>query len=251
MTDRHGDTWPILVLSLSDAEVRQAKIGAALEARGLDFAFFDAVDGRNGLTPEHEAEIDRNATPAAFGREMSDTEYACALSHMAMYRHLLEIGAPGAIILEDDAILTPLFDDFLAAQGYLKGDLVQMDHLHGDIWRFETPLRLTSEIMLAPAARNASLTTGYSISARGARHFLDTGLPLCRTADWPSDPTALGALLCLPRVVDHPPFDTGSYIEAERTELRGQGSGSNRALRFLRASYWKRWWFKRRTKRIS
>lgn len=251
MTDTSPDLWPIYVLSLQDAEARRAAISHALASRGLAFTFFDAIDGRRGLPPDHEKDIDRPGTIAALGREMSDAEYACALSHLAIYRDALAKGLPGAIVFEDDAILTPLFDRFLEARGFLAGDLVQMDHLHGDIWRSVPPTRLTDAVSLAPAARTASLTTGYTISARGARYFLDEGMPLCRSADWPADPTVIDGLLCLPRVVDHPPFDAGSAIESSRARLRAGQTRGPRATRFLKAAYWRRWWFKRRTRRVS
>ena len=243
--------WPIFVISLTDAAERRSSISATLAARGLDFTFIDAVDGRGGLPEGADAMIDRPGTRAAWGRPLADTEYACALSHMSVYRRILEEDLPGALVLEDDAILTPLFDEFLAADGHLAGDLVQLDHLHGDIWRAERPRLLTGRIRLARAARNASLTTGYTITRQGAAHFFETGLPLTRPADWPADPVAIGALLCLPRVVDHPPFDGRSTIETSRAELQSAERGAPRATRFLRADYWRRWWFKRRTRRVS
>ncbi|MXQ06674.1 hypothetical protein GQ651_02325 [Alphaproteobacteria bacterium GH1-50] len=243
--------WPIFVISLSDATGRRASISSALAERGLDFTFIDAVDGRRGLSPDAEAMIDRPGTIRASGRPMADTEYGCALSHMGVYRRIVDDGLPGALVLEDDAILTPLFDEFLAADGHLAGDLVQLDHLHGDIWRAERPRALTDTLRLARAARNASLTTGYTISRKGARYFLEHGLPLTRPADWPADPVPLDALLCVPRAVDHPPFDGTSNIEIARAKLKAAEQNGPRALRFLKASYWRRWWFKRRTKRVS
>lgn len=251
MTPESAPHWPIFVLSLRDADERRAALLASLAQRGLTPTVFDAIDGRRGLPPEHSDEIDRTATLETFGRAMSDAEYACALSHLAIYRTLIERDLPGAIVFEDDAILTPLFDAFLEAEGYLAGDLVQMDHMDADIWRGDSLRHLTPEIALARAARTASLASAYAISAKGARYFLDTAFPVRAPADWPSDPTVIGGLLCLPCVVNHPPFDKRSTLETERAELRrGQRSG-NRAARFFTRAYWTRWWFKRRTKRVS
>lgn len=244
--------WPIFVISLPDAEARRRDLVAALRSRGLDFEVVDAVDGRGGLAPELEAQVDRAGTLRDFGRPMSDTEYACAFSHLSVYRRVVADAHPGAVVLEDDAILTPLFDEFLASEGFLKGDLIQLDHLHGDVWRGARAEQVTKNIRLVPAARNATLTTGYTISRTGAAYFLDRSLPLTRTADWPADALALGVLLALPRVVDHPPFDLAdSAIHKGRRELEAGIPKDRRALRFFKASYWKRWWFKRRTRRVS
>ena len=251
MTSASEPQWPIFIISLSDAFDRRATICAALEARNLKYEICEAIDGRQGLNAALEAHIDRDGTPAVYGRPMSDTEYACALSHMSVYERILERDLPGAVVFEDDAILTSHFDEFIEARGYLRADLVQLDHLNGDVWLFDRPLPLTAEISLARAARNAALATGYTISASGARYFLEEGRPIRSVADWPADPTKIGVLLCLPRAVDHPPFSSGSAIEADRARLQASVRGGPRILRFFRAAYWKRWWFTRRTKRVS
>ncbi len=244
--------WPIFVVSLTDATARRAAISTALGDRSLAFQFIDAVDGRSGLPPEYEEFVDRKKTVDTLGHSLTDGEYACALSHMSIYRRILEAGLPGALVLEDDAILTSLFDEFLAAEGWMAADLVQLDHFVGDVWRGERPFRLSERLILRKAARNASLTTGYSISSRGADFLLNMGLPLCGPADWPADTTEIGAMLALPRVVDHPPVGgANSTLEADRILARSEIRTGPRALRFFRRSYWQRWWFKRRTRRVS
>ena len=244
--------WPIFVISLPDAYERRKSLTRDLTSRGLDFGMVDAIDGRRVLPSEYERKIDRKRTVEAFGRPLADAEYACAFSHLSVYHKISEDNLPGAIILEDDAILTPLFDEFLTARGFECADLVQLDHLHGDIWRGHSPIQLTPNIRLAMAARNTSLTTGYSISNRGARYFLEEAFPLTRPADWPADPLVVGAMLAMPRIVDHPPFSAEiSSIEPLRAPLISRKTAWERSTRFFYAAYWRRWWFKRCTRRIS
>jgi glycosyl transferase family 25 len=145
-----------------------------------------------------------------------------------------------------------LFIEFLAVRGYEAGELIQLNHLHGDIWRFDRPVRLTPHIRLAKAARNASRGSSYSISRSAAAHLLRHGLPLRGSADWPCDVTVLPTLLAMPQLTGHPSEDTqASQIESDRALARPKPKPQSRALRFFKASYWSRWWFKRRTKRIS
>lgn len=245
--------WPVYVISLADAADRRRRICAQLDRLSIPFDFVEAIDGRRGLAPEFEPMIDRPGTEARLGHRMTDAEYACALSHMSVYRKIIDGGLPGAIVLEDDAILGPLFSEFLDARGYEAGGLVQLDHLHGTIWRFDRQPRLTAHIRLARAARNSYLTTGYSISRSAAAHLLRHGLPLRGLADWPCDVTEVSAMLALPCVIGHPdPGDQDSSIESERALIRrARPRGKKSALRFFRAGYWPRWWFKRMTKRIS
>lgn len=244
--------WPIFVISLADAHARRRQIAAQLRILQLDFLFVDAVDGRNGLDQKYEALVDRPLTQVNFGRRLADTEYACALSHMSVYQSIVNQNLPGAVVLEDDAIIGHPFRRFYKTQVYKIADLIQLDHLHGDIWRFRRGLKLAQGLTLVKAARNASLTTGYTVSRRGAEYLLERGLPLKAPADWPCDVTILPTLLVLPRLVDHPPVDQAvSMIEADRSSIILSTPTASRAMRFLDKAYWRRWWFKRRTKRVS
>ncbi|TQM94112.1 glycosyltransferase family 25 protein [Roseinatronobacter monicus] len=247
------DHWQVFVVSLQDATDRRDKIKCQLSACSIPFEFVDAIDGRAGLAAEHEALIDRPGTEVQFGRRMTDAEYACALSHMSIYRRIVEGSLPGAVILEDDAIIGAMFKTFYQNRAYGCTDLIQLDHMHGDIWKFSKREPLIEGVKIAKAARNASLATGYSISHKAAAHILKYGLPLRGPADWPCNVTVLPTMLALPRVVDHPEWEHGdSAIEAERRAIQSEIVKEKRNLRrFFKWAYWRRWWFKRRTTRIS
>jgi glycosyl transferase family 25 len=208
--------WPIFVISLSDAVERRKPLLAQLRAFSLDFELFDAIDGRNGLPGPFEGQVDRQKTRLNMGRDMSDGEYACALSHLAIYRLVLDRSLPGAIVLEDDAILQPAFEGFYCGGAYSKADLISFDFRPARIWLFSNR-RLTDEIEAGRLSMCPALTTGYSITAAGCAYILENSFPLSRTADWPCDITRIGALATIPRIVDHPPDDLpGSEIESAR-----------------------------------
>ena len=106
---------PTFVISLSDYEDRRRSIASHLNQLGISFEFWDAVDGRNGLPTMYERQIDRQAAKKA-GRALSDTEYACALSHITLYRRIVADRIPYALIFEDDALPLPSLLDFLAGK---------------------------------------------------------------------------------------------------------------------------------------
>jgi len=245
-------SWPVFVISLRDAVERRLTLQAQCVKLGIDPVIIDAVDGRRGLPFEWEPFVNRAAVQDVIGRRASDGELACALSHQLIYRRITDEGLPGAVILEDDAILTPMFGDFILHKGYLEADLVQMDHWGARVY-YRQRRQLTDQITLIPLAVNSCLTSGYSISEKGARYILDHAVPLGGLADWPCDIMPLAPLVTLPRIVDHPPFTfTHSTLEMDRQLLTGsRNTRSKRWKRFLRGSYWKRWWLKRRTRRIS
>jgi glycosyl transferase family 25 len=245
-------SWPVFVISLRDAVERRLTLQAQCVKLGIDPVIIDAVDGRGGLPFEWEPFVNRAAVQDVIGRRASDGELACALSHQLIYRRITDEGLPGAVILEDDAILTPMFGDFILHRGYLKADLVQLDHLGARVF-YQRRYQFSEQIMLIPLAINTSLTTGYSISLKGSRYILDHSTPLGGLADWPCDILPLAPLAASPRIVDHPPVNAGgSTLEKERQILaRPKESPRKGWKRFLVRAYWKHWWLKRRTRAIS
>jgi len=64
----------IFVISLKDLQYSRKKIESQMKKLGLNFEFFDAIDGRKGLPKKYEKYINRK-------NSLSDAEYGCALSH--------------------------------------------------------------------------------------------------------------------------------------------------------------------------
>jgi glycosyl transferase, family 25 len=118
-------------------------------------------------------------------------------------------------------------------------------HRRGRAW--------SPQVKLLPVAENASLATGYALSAKAARHLLAQTDPLAGLADWPCDMTALGTVVTSPRLVDHPPVAmSGSAIETARRVLVDQVPPQReRWQRFATRTYWRRWWMKRNSHKIS
>lgn len=248
--------WAVLVISLPDDEARRAQLLPALERMGLKAQVVEAVDGRQGLPPWAEAEVDRAAAAERVGRPLADAELACALSHRLAWRFVSDHGLAGALIFEDDAILTDRLAALLAAGGHRAGDLVQFDHLDARIWRRgfrRAPEKsLSRGLRLVPLAANATIANGYAVSARGARHLDAAATPVAGLADWPCDTTELGALIALPPVIMHPAVDAAqSGLESARRALVDSSAQARSRWRRLRSAYWRRWWFKRRTRKVS
>lgn len=248
--------WPIFVISLRDSDDRRRDIAGQLQDLGLPFEIVDATDGRQGLTPEQEKLIDRPGTLARLGRRMTDTEYACALSHLGLWQRILESDLPGAVILEDDAILDRPFADFVAAREYDNSPLILLDHERARTWYWTKPMRGPQGIKFMPIVGNADRTTGYTISFRGAAYLVAASFPLQRPADWPCDITPLKPLAVLPQLVDRPEDETGSAIEASRnlsfSERRNRiKTIKERFRRKLRLSWWHKKLRRRFTCRIS
>ena len=195
--------WPIFVISLSDSTSRRKLLSEQLSILGIEFEIIEAIDGRKGLPAQYEPFIDRVATLKGFDREMTDGEYACALSHQKTYGIILERDIPGAIILEDDAIPTPGFKRFIETKAYNAGDLIQLAY-HNTFVKIKGKKQLFDSVCLRPVYCNSFQTTAYSISRQGADYLHSHSFPITAPADWPCDTTKIGAQVVVPPLIGHP-----------------------------------------------
>lgn len=202
-------------MSLEGCEARRAPLLDALSALGISPIVHLGVDGRNGLDPAAEALIDRREADRRAKRVVTDGEFACALSHLAIYRTIIETGRRHAVVLEDDAIPT---DDFLETVTALEArdfDIALLDHeLARSHW--------SAEFVLPTGAKAWRVTnipdrnTGYMMTATAARHLLEHSFPLRYLADWPFDISTLVTLAVSPKAVRRPKGDQASLLSADR-----------------------------------
>jgi glycosyl transferase family 25 len=249
--------WPILIVSLRDASARRAGIAAQMKAAGLPFEFVDAVDGRSGLPAAWEAKVDRLGTVTKHGYGMSDGEFACALSHQLIYRKILDEGLQGAVVLEDDAILTPMFAGFYRNRGYRTARFIQLFCYSARIWRGPGCPAAAAATRLYRLAQNPFASVGYSLSRSAAEYFANHSFPIRDRADWPIDLTQLGALLTVPSIIRHPtPNPAQSSLAADRSNQIPEGFDFSARYpkgwhRLVSASAWRRAVVRRLSRKID
>lgn len=227
--------WPILVLTLDGDDARRQPLLDQLDAAGLPWQLFFGVDGRRGLTAEYLPLIDREAAQRRLKRPMTDAEFACALSHRKIYQTILERGLAGAVVLEDDAILTPDFAAFLQAGLHRVDSMALLDYRFGRALPWQR--RRAGRWGLYRAAQRATLTSAYTVSRRSAQDLLAATTPVSFAADWPADLYELRAWLVVPRVAQHnEPGQGPSHLADARSgvEARTKDAG-----RYLDADYWR------------
>ncbi|WP_169306180.1 glycosyltransferase family 25 protein [Paracoccus hibiscisoli] len=232
--------WPVFVLTLPGDDARRAPLMAQLDASGVRAQLIFGVDGRRGLPAGCEAEIDRDAARIHMGRNMTDGEFACALSHRAIYRRVLDEGLPGAIILEDDAILQPGFDTVVREPRLAEMPLVLMDYAYGRA----LPLtgRPVGSVTAHRVALSCTMANAYFISATGAAALLRASTPVTRCADWPCCLYGVKAWMLSPRLVGHQPPGDGrvSHLDAGRDAVAsnrvrpGRPAGSGAVSEWVR-----------------
>jgi len=182
---------PVFVIYLPDCRDRRARVSAALDGLNLPFEFVDAVDGRRGLPPEYESQIDRPKAREP-GKILSDAiqtdaEFACALSHINVYRRIVSENIDHALVLEDDAVPQPDLAGYLAGKHYEGAELTQLYHYDGIYVRRAGARSVFGGYRSYLRAPMMKVTGAgcYVISHRAAKHFADGALPVTCAADWP------------------------------------------------------------------
>ena len=243
----------VIILSLEDAVARRAPLINAFQAHGVPYEIWHAIDGLNGLPPEHESLIDRPAARQNLGRDMGNAEFACALSHHFIYRDILKRGLEMAVILEDDAIVDERFFSFLNTAQVPACDLLLLDHMRALVRRTDK-LKLADGGMAYRCMTSPWLTTGYIITRGGAQKLVDQSVPITAPADWPTDLAEMQTYAIAPRLVNHPDMKSaGSDIRQDRGPVESLASRRKRrtSRRFLRLSYWRKTYHKRMGKWVS
>lgn len=232
--------WPIFVLTLPGDDERRAPLMAQLSEMDLSAELVFGVDGRRGLPASCDAEIDRDAARISMGRDMTDGEFACALSHRTIYRRIVDEGLPGAIILEDDAILRPGFADLVRQPRLSAMPLVLIDYAYG------RALPLTSRRVGPSTAHRVAMTctmaNAYFVNNHGAAALLRAATPVTRCADWPCCLFSLKAWMLAPRLVWHQPPGEGrmSHLDAARDAVQRIPVRPSRPMGLSAASEWVR-----------
>ena len=193
------EQFPTYVISLGRRPARRSSALARVVEAGLRAAeVFEAVDGRDLDAKELRR---REVTLYAgwrlvgsdnrfFDRELKWGEVGCALSHLAVWRRVRELGtAPLAVVLEDDVDFVPGFAELLRAALDEVAALVAAGatappdalYLARNAVRPECDRLLPPSGAAAPRVRlvvpGFSLkTTAYVLWPRGAAKLLASGL---------------------------------------------------------------------------
>jgi GR25 family glycosyltransferase involved in LPS biosynthesis len=177
MTERAERVISAYVINLDRDTTRMQHVTRELGRAGLDFVRFRGVDGSKvAQSGQRDADIDRTCmvacTPGVIG---------CALSHLDVWRHVVQKGHAATLIMEDDVHLYPNFkhrldhalskvpDDFdILLLGHHRADGTATGGITSSVTR--TPRRINDTIVVPPMFYGMHC---YVVSAKGARRLAD------------------------------------------------------------------------------
>ena len=157
---------PIIIISLKRSQDRMERLKNILS--NIDYDIFNAIDGKNDDITElkNKYVIENTLNPGQTG---------CLLSHITLWKKLLESKNDKLVILEDDITVTSIFHKFVNANTELPEnfDIIFLGHcfeIQGEKTNIMFNEREHVELHKSICPR---CTHGYIVSKSGAKKLLD------------------------------------------------------------------------------
>jgi glycosyl transferase family 25 len=173
---------PVFVISLADNCNRREHMSQHLSARSIPFEFFNAFDGRGKSASSISSLYSEEDAEKRLGYKMIGSEVACAISHLSLYKYIVDQGYPCALIMEDDIRITRPIEPILANINFLPvgWDVVSLCYYRNSstLRHYVLSLRrkrhLVNCFYAAHFTQNMHSTAAYLVSARGAAKLIVT-----------------------------------------------------------------------------
>ncbi len=205
----------IFVIGLKRERQRRLLMEYQAKKFGLKFNYIDAVTPQE-VDSQHHSRVDWDI---ARGRNhLRKVEIACSLSHAIAYAEIRRRGLDIAIILEDDAILTPEFAKFVKdgmRPANYSADMMLFAYGEGVV-NSSNPKKILSNHSRYTVLDTPACTAGYCLERRALNLLLEKTSRIQTSADWPIDMTSINAELIYPRIVHHPSDPKNTSIGSDR-----------------------------------
>ena len=179
-----------------------------LRQLGLDYQFFDAVDGRTLSDDEVRQVYDEERARRTFYGPLNRGEIGCALSHVAVWERIVADNTL-ALVLEDDTVLDPATPEILAALPGLINpqDVVVLVKTNDNTFYFrQRELPRGRRLVYVNQPFYGAL--GYVMTPGAARRFIARAKPLCAPIDFWYDDIGFRGIAPIravhPELVSHP-----------------------------------------------
>lgn len=175
----------IFVINLEKDAARRRAISAQLEALGLEYEIVPAVYGASLTDAERARLYDDRKAKLQRARSLVPAEIGCALSHLKVYRTIIERGMDCALILEDDvnvpSALPAFLDEFAQRVETTQPSVWLLSPAAGDE-SVPSPVAIGGSHRLLPY-RSGYYTSSYIVTGSAARALLAELHPVADVAD--------------------------------------------------------------------
>jgi glycosyl transferase family 25 len=169
------------VINMARSHDRREAIARRLAELEIPFEFFPAADG-SALTREQRELYSSRAAFAQIGREMHPNEIGCILSHIGIWRELVDTDEDQVLVIEDDMRLDPDFPSLVKSLAWVPADARVVNFS----WDMAVPREMTAITATRSICRfdKPVMRTGsYIIRKEGARELLRNAFPIRMPVD--------------------------------------------------------------------
>lgn len=216
---------PVYVVNLPQQAKRRQLMGLQLDTLPQSFRveFVEAVDGRMLSEDNRREDYEPRHSLKLAGRELSQSELGCAMSHRLIYRRMVDRNEPIAVVLEDDVGVARWFPEIVEAL------IARLDHSESRV------VMLTDTFVPSLWKRSlwgnykivrtkwAQSTCGYVVTNAAARALVGAQTPIRWAADWWAEIERLGILETRGVL---PPCVFPCLLDRDTSIGGGRGSGS-------------------------
>ncbi|MEJ6102798.1 glycosyltransferase family 25 protein [Aeromonas salmonicida] len=180
---------PIFVISLSRSQDRRAMLIKQMKHLGLEFTFFDAVDGK-ALSDAELQHVDFPLARETCGHDLSMGEVGCAMSHIRLYEMMVEKNIERCVVLEDDIYLHMHFNAIMeSAIAKSHSEIIFLYHGKAKCWPWMKPLpegyRLARYRTPSCSSKRGIISTaGCILTLSGAKKLLSKAYPIRMPSDY-------------------------------------------------------------------
>ena len=173
---------PIFIINLKKNIERKKHMEVLCAKYNFRPIFVDAVDGEKLTKEQRDKCYSKNKAISHLGRELSNSEIGCALSHISIYKRIIKNNMEMAIILEDDVVFNenllevlrltykyPSNWDLILLGHYSYQALPKNSSLQASFWQRH---KLTNKHFVGRPAVHCWGTHGYIINVKGAKKLL-------------------------------------------------------------------------------
>lgn len=240
----------IFVINLKKDVQKRKNMEKIFQGLNLEFEFIDAVYGKDLSSEELDLVYDENLAIKYNERPMSKAEIGCMLSHLSIYKRMLEEKIENALILEDDVqIDRKILDVFNNIKSFPKDwECVLLSYYKETYYKKKYCInhvsrkKISNDLKVGRFIEPMISGAGYIINQKGVRKLLDaTGEKLKKPIDkYTGDETYVNLYGVVPRIVSvDPHFGEQSNLELERSHLMGyykenDNSFSNTIKKYLK-----------------
>ena len=175
----------VFVVNMKRSVDRRKIVSKHLKSFGIDFEFFDAVDGKL-LSQDYIDIVYDKAKSKNNWFDLNRAEIGCALSQIGIYKKMIDENIQSAIIFEDDIIIN---ENFVPTVTELEKkvdpsiDLVLLGSFQAYYSKLNKKYQITENYEIQKMYSLCTGCYGYYITLNGAKICLQKNTPIQRDAD--------------------------------------------------------------------